>query len=116
MSAEKQDNGRYKIDTAELFRVFPKQQVTGNDDQLRTPSAPPKNDLLQAKIDELESKVDMLQDNISDLKEDREDLRTQRDKWQHQATNLLPDHSQRGQNAARGGFFGLFQGKRTPKN
>jgi len=115
LSADKQKNGTYKIDTAELFRVFPKQQVTSNNDQLRTPSEPHKNELLQAKIDALEAKVDMLQDNVADLKEDREDLKTQRDKWQHQATNLLPDHSQREQNTARGGFFGLFQGKHTPK-
>ncbi len=63
------------------------------------------------KPDALEKENDMLRENLSDVKGDRDD-------WKNQAkanTRLLENHSEEASNSARGGFFGLFQGKRTPK-
>ncbi len=41
--AEKNDDGSFKIDPAELFRVFPKETETQENEQLETPCETPMN-------------------------------------------------------------------------
>ena len=81
ISAEKDDSGRWRIDPAELHRVFPParspnivKQVGGTD--LR--DAEHRSELL-------ESDNRGLRDTIEVLKAQVEDLRTDRDAWRDQA-------------------------------
>jgi hypothetical protein len=112
LSYEEKTSAGYQINGAELFRVYPKPQETVANERLETPSEPPENTILQMKLDALEKENDMLRENLSDVKGDRDD-------WKNQAkanTRLLENHSEEASNTARGGFFGLFQGKRTSKD
>ena len=80
LSAEKQDDGSYLIDSSELFRVYPEKQL----DSAMTQGA--QAELHQsaqgALVDALSEQIDLLKDQL-----DRE--REQADHWRNQATMLL---------------------------
>lgn len=70
----------YKIDPAELFRVYPKKpQETVASERLETPQETRENSILQAKLDAQEKLMQRMEQEIGDL-------RGQRDKWEAQAT------------------------------
>ena len=80
LSAEKQDDGSYLIDSSEIYRVFPQKQ----NDSANTQVA---HDAMQqsaqgALVDALREQIELLKDQV-----DRE--REQADHWRNQATMLL---------------------------
>ena len=70
LSAEKDDRGRYQIDPAELFRVFPR---TGPDEQ----PEPKPNDAGNRENRGLEQEVEALHRQIESLNREREREREQ---------------------------------------
>ena len=68
-------NAGYKIDPAELFRVFPRTLENGKKERLETHKDDLENTFLRRENE-------LLRQQLDDLKEDR-------DKWRQQATNLL---------------------------
>jgi hypothetical protein len=90
LSAPKDDQGRYQIDPAELFRVYPLDQSKNHD---RPPEEPPETAVLLVTIKHLEQQLDGLQKErereraILEGQLQRE--REQADHWRQQATGLL---------------------------
>lgn len=86
LSAEKQDDGSYLIDSSELFRVYPEKQL----DNAKTQGA--QVELHQsaqgALVDALREQIELLRDQL-----DRE--RQQADHWRQQATMLLTDQREK---------------------
>jgi len=119
ITGNKNHKGHYEINPAELHRVYkplPRNSNGGNE-MVRhatlnvTPENHPDFIRLQAKAEVWEKEVDLLRESIAELRKDRDD-------WKNQTkanTRLLENHSAEASNFARRGFFGLFQGKRTPK-
>jgi hypothetical protein len=70
LSATRDAEGRWQIDPAELFRVYPPAQPTPAADSA-------------ANTDSLQAQIALLKDVIEDLRQDR-------DRWREQATRLLP--------------------------
>lgn len=71
LSAEKDGNGEWRIEPAELFRVYPATATT-------TDNRPATDDAAG-----LRRENELLREMIADLREDR-------DRWREQATRLLP--------------------------
>lgn len=71
ISAAKDENGEWRIEPAELFRVYPA-TATAGDNQPATDDAAG-----------LRRENELLREVIADLREDR-------DRWREQATRLLP--------------------------
>ncbi|MBV8573662.1 MAG: hypothetical protein JOZ58_01300 [Acetobacteraceae bacterium] len=83
ISAEKQTDGSFKIDPAELHRVYPpvaEKQV--NDAMGATLGNGHGNGELQAKLDAATQRLAELKDEIADMREDR-------DRWRSAAERLL---------------------------
>jgi hypothetical protein len=76
----------YKIDPAELFRVYPKNAeivtVNAKSEQSATPENTKENEYLRRENELLRQQLEREQANLDDLKADR-------DQWRQQATNLL---------------------------
>lgn len=90
LSAEKQENGSYRIDPAELHRVYPpvsqqrlQQQATETDDATKL------NPALNAENRELRAKLESAEQRLRDRDEVIADLREDRDRWRAQAERLL---------------------------
>jgi hypothetical protein len=105
----------YKIDKAELFRVFPKvfenPTETPQNVRLATHEKTHKYIELNADIKILEADKTRLSEKIGELEETLKRERQQADHWQQQATNLLTD--QREQEAAPVQNSGLLGGLRN---
>jgi len=113
LSAERGDKGAFLIDTAELYRVFPR---SSNGDQ-RLPIENPLNE--QGNRD-LEREVETLREQINTVNLERERERTQlsetisdlrsrldRESEERRAlTAMITD--QRGRQGSKRGFLGLF--------
>lgn len=110
LSATRNDKGGWDIQPAELFRVFPRNPVTGsgNGDMKQTvtpqsthpgtPETAIENASLKAEIEGLRAMVQQLRDHLDDLKH-------QRDGWADQAKaaqRVLVD-----MRPVRRGWFGL---------
>lgn len=83
LTAPKNAKGRYEIDPAELFRVFPKPEEVRTSDPRPTP-------------EEYRIENKYLLRDVDALNEQIEDLKKQRDKWQGEAsaiTRLLENHT-----------------------
>ncbi|MBL4596515.1 MAG: hypothetical protein JKX99_08050 [Robiginitomaculum sp.] len=95
LSYEGKTSAGYKINKAELFRVYPKPQKTVEAERLETPSEHLKN---AVELAELRAENKALQEQVDMLKTDKED-------WKKQAQILaLTD-----QRKAGGGLFGWFK-------
>ena len=92
----------YKIDPAELDRVYPNPSKSVQEGHNRTPSEP--LNFLVLKV-QLEAKDQLLEELQSEAK----DLRQQRDDWKAQATaqTRLLEH----QAISKQGWFNLFGGR-----
>jgi hypothetical protein len=127
ISAEKQPNGSYKIDPAELHRVYPLMNGQQQEKRVTDPAE------LNAQNRELRAKLDAATQRLQDKDSVIDDLREDRDRWRTQAEKLLltdqraivtpPPHvpassphvvMQSGEPAAgakkRRGLFGLLRG------
>ena len=78
---EKTTSG-YKIDPAELFRVFPRTVETEQKERLETTRTDAENEFLKRENELLRQQLERERSQI-------DDLRTDRDHWRQQATNLL---------------------------
>jgi DNA-binding transcriptional MerR regulator len=83
LTAQRNDSGGYRIDPAELHRVFPS-IATHN----ATPQDP-KTTILEQQLQAVQRENEMLKDHLSELRNDR-------DHWRQQATALLTDSRKRG--------------------
>lgn len=118
ISGEKQLNGGWLIDPAELHREFPPVAPQGLQDSPKLGHATP---IFDSRNSGLERLVDSLQEQIRDLRADRDerisDLQQERDKWQEeaQAMRLLLGHGQKsahtGQKKPPRGFWARLTGK-----
>jgi len=88
ISAVKQDTGVFRIEAAELHRVYPK-TVDGNQDRtLQTVAQTPEN---TPSFKELQARLEAAQERLTDRDTVIADLREDRDRWRQQATALLAD-------------------------
>lgn len=88
LSAVKQETGVFRIEAAELHRVYPK-TVDGNQDRtLQTVTQTPEN---TPSVRELQARLEAAQERLADRDAVIADLRDDRDRWRQQATALLAD-------------------------
>jgi hypothetical protein len=76
LTATKDALGQWRIEPAELHRVYPPAQSNGED----------SNDVRHGAAEAL--RAALAEQRVADLKEMLDDVRTQRDKWQQQAERL----------------------------
>lgn len=98
LSAAKDDSGEWRIDPAELFRVYP--PVSQVDDT--HPATESVNDTAG-----LRREIEVLRERLAEKDEQIDDLREDRDRWREQATRLLPAP----QPAARRGWWRRLVGR-----
>ena len=88
LSAIRQDTGVFRIEAAELYRVYPK-TVDGNQD--RTPQTVAQTPENTPSVRELQARLEAAQERLADRETLIADLREDRDRWRQQATALLAD-------------------------
>jgi excisionase family DNA binding protein len=105
LSATKNDQGEWRIDPAELFRVYPE---TDNNRKQVSARLSPENTAVHSEIHLLREQMERM-----DAERERErrqlenvidDLRQDRDHWRRQATALLTD----GRSHERSGFWSRY--------
>ncbi len=107
LSAEKDAAGEWRIEPAELFRVYPAvPAVDSNEPATRLP-----NDTagLHRELEIRDEKITSLEQRLAALEVDKADLREDRDRWRAQAeqtTRLLPDQRPAQQRSWWGRLFG----------
>src|SRR5512144_999066 len=81
ISAAKDESGEWRIDPAELFRVYPP-----------TPQVDDTGTATESASDTagLRREIEMLRERLTEKDEMIADLREDRDRWREQATRLLP--------------------------
>ena len=101
LTGSKNDQGHWKIDPAELFRVFPPKENENQSERFATPQETVSSMEMAIKIGQLEAELKFANerladkaDKITELEADKDDLKGQRDKWQGQAERLLLDKPQ----------------------
>lgn len=113
LSVVEKTKAGYKIDKAELFRVFPK--VSGNQTEtpqnvrLATHEKTYETIELKADIKILEADKARLAEKIRELEADKEELRTDKVYWQQHATYLLTDQSQKPSASPFSGLAGMVK-------
>lgn len=93
ISASKDETGVFRIDPAELHRVYT--PIVSREPE-ETPSARPGNAENDGLIRELQARLEAAHERLSDKEETISDLREDRDKWRQQATALLADQRPKG--------------------
>ena len=92
---EKGSSG-YKIDPAELFRVFPRTTDTTTNEQSQTPVNTYENTIkikeLELTVDNLQEKLTLRKEQIQELQKNNDDLREDRNHWRNQAERLALTH------------------------
>jgi len=86
LSATRDDIGNWKIDPAELCRVYP---YGLNSNEPEQEAAPPLFEK-EAEIRELKIRLQALEELKDRIEREVEELRVDRDAWRHQATAVLP--------------------------
>ena len=89
LSASLQDNGRYRIDASELFRVFPKsEQETVKNEQSQTPKINSVNSQLETEVELLRERLTDKNDVINDLRKRLDDENEERRKLTMMITDM----------------------------
>nr|WP_031942570.1 entry exclusion protein 1 [Paracoccus marcusii]AGL12895.1 entry exclusion protein 1 [Paracoccus marcusii] len=88
LSAVKQDTGAFRIEAAELHRVYPK---TVDENQNRTPQTVFQTPENTPSVRELQARLEAAQERLADRDAVITDLREDRDRWRQQASALLAD-------------------------
>ncbi len=94
ISAEKQNNGSYKIEPSELHRVDEPVSETIENERLETPKKNDVNTEQLIKIKELELRLEVASEKLEDKENQLDDVRQDRDKWRQQATALLENKAE----------------------
>lgn len=102
ISAVKDESGTFRIDPAELHRVY---TPTVSNEQEETPSELAGNTTNDGRIRELQARLDAAHERLADKETVISDLREDRDKWRQQATALLVDQR------PKPGFWARLTGK-----
>jgi len=112
MSAPKNDIGRYQIDPAELFRVYPpKRSEAGNENQSRPEGEPHETRVLEAKVEALRELLGQLESERDDLRERLDKSEDERRATQTKLTALLTDQRAKPEPPRTGLWRRLFGGK-----
>jgi excisionase family DNA binding protein len=104
LSASKNDRGEWRIDPAELFRVYP--EADNHSEKIHASLSPESNvvhsevQLLREQMQRIETERDRERRQFENV---IDDLREDRDHWRRQATALLTDQ--------RPGFWSRLFGK-----
>jgi hypothetical protein len=99
------DDSGYKIDPAELFRVFPKEpEMSSTGDQFETHKKPHENTLETYK---LQSEIEVLKVKLEAERKRADIFEQQADDWKDQAQKLLLKSPQKPIEAPRR-FLGIF--------
>lgn len=88
LSAVKNEAGVYRIEPAELHRVYP---ITVENEQDRTPDLLGETTAERSEIRELRARLEAAQERLADRDAVIVDLREDRDRWRQQAASLLAD-------------------------
>jgi hypothetical protein len=92
LSAEKDVAGEWRIEPAELFRVYP--PVPAGDAPVPATEFSWDTDRIRRELEVRDEQIAALRTQLAALEEDKGDLREDRDRWRaqaEQATRLLPD-------------------------
>lgn len=111
MSAGTNDNGSYKIDPAELFRVFPPNNGLIASKHLQS-LTPDKQDVTTSTYTELRTEIEILKVRLEAEVKRAINLESERDDWKDQAKRLLLQAPQKPAEA-RGGFFATLLRKKS---
>lgn len=93
ISATKDETGTFRIDPAELHRVY---APTVSFEREETQGKPVENTANDGYIRELQARLEAAQERLADKETVIADLREDRDKWRNQATALLADQRPQG--------------------
>lgn len=85
VSAQKDHNGEWQIDPAELFRVYPPVNQNVGDEH------PKVDDGTQGRTQAFIAEIEHLRELVRRADDLADDLRNERDEWRRQATALLTD-------------------------
>jgi excisionase family DNA binding protein len=104
LSATRLEDGSYRIDPAELCRVYDVRAATPEtvtrDSHVvhhETPHATPRRDPESvARLVELETENRMLRELLAEVRESRDDMRAERDDWRARSERLLTDQRPKG--------------------
>ena len=88
ISAEKQQDGSYRIDPSELDRL---QAIRTTDHRLSNPAMPQTEPPHDTRV--LQREIDLLREQLRDKDLIIADLREERNEWRKQAQTLLLPHS-----------------------
>jgi excisionase family DNA binding protein len=102
LSATRREDGGYRIDPAELARVYTvtpetPATVTATSDVVHRatpasdPGATPCDSEVAARLAALDAEVKGLRELLAEVKANRDDLRAERDDWRGRAERLLTD-------------------------
>jgi hypothetical protein len=108
LSAEQNVHGEWKIDPAELQRVY---DILLKPDEQKTLSNGSETAVAYAENALLKEQVSVLKDEVAKMWQMIEDTQKDRDQWRQQATHLLEDKRQQEQPAKRKGLIALLLGK-----
>lgn len=92
LSASKND-GKYEIQAAELFRVWP--QKSQSEEPESAGEALVQQAILEAEVSGKEREIGLLKEQISDLKNERDLYRQRADKYEKKSEQLLLEHEQK---------------------
>ena len=122
LSAIRNEDGSYSIDTSELFRYLDANkhrfhgngQATGEALQLETEEATPETPTETAydtrlRLLEERKARELAEARLADLKAMLDDLKNDRDQWRDQAQRLALPAPAPATQPQRGGFWGLFR-------
>lgn len=93
ISGQKGDDGVFRIDPAELHRVYP---PISESEHKETPKDEPEDSKIGILVRELETRLEAAQQRLTDKDGVIDDLREDRDRWRQQATSLLEDKRPKG--------------------
>jgi excisionase family DNA binding protein len=99
---------RYRIDPAELHRVYPPAELAISEEKN---NADPMLEQLKIKNAQQDAELLALRTRLTDKEEQVTDLQKDRDHWRQQATYLLEDKRQQEQPTQRKGLLASLFGK-----
>lgn len=106
MSAPKDELGRYQIDPAELFRVYPPDQSeTSPDDRKRPREETSETSILRATVDHLRELIRQIEGERDNLRNRLNQSEDERRSTQARLTALLTDQSAKPAVEAAAGFW-----------
>ena len=117
MSVYEKTKAGFKLDPAEVLRVFPKKTATSENEQLKTPGKHTKNNAVSGEVDTLRQQIattelertrerEQLTDRIESLQQMLADEKSER----RQLTALLSDQREKDAAPQRRGFWARFRG------